>query len=528
MDKYINIPQLIFARARATISYLKWARGTGKSEGPICNRMYNVARYMPKSNNFFAVPSYQKFIKDLLPAIRKGLLSYNLREFDTKNPELGGHWCIGVKPPSNWEKPIYKPDTYENVIYFANGTIYSLFSQDSKMKNQGNSLISGIADESKLINKERLNEDCLKAMRGGREFFGKYPEFNSQLYTSDGFLTSNSYNWFNEAEKYASNEEMDDLIRLSLHDNLTPAGQKALDYARKNTFFYLKASGYDNRFALGWEYFKRSAEMSSSPMEFLVSHLNYDMNRVDKSFYRYLDETRHGRYAMNESYLQNLEFNEKKIAESDCRADADLEDDLPLDFSFDFGGDNSCAVVCQYNKRTNIISLLKDFVEPTYEIIISQFNLYYNPRKSKNRKINLWYDVDGTKKKPNSNYTYVQEMKKQLESLGWQVNLPQPNIGYLPHSLKYKIWDKVLDESSERDKKYPKFRYNRVNAKRTALSMGMAPVKEVNGDIRKDKSSETNKSIPYDKATHLSDAVDNPVCFTLRDIITNHTKFIKL
>jgi hypothetical protein len=113
------------------------------------------------------------------------------------------------------------------------------------------------------------------------------------------------------------------------------------------------------------------------------------------------------------------------------------------------------------------------------------------------------------------NLTYVMDIKQKLEALGWAVILEQKKISYVPHNIKYNIWKKLLYEGADRDRAYPIFRYNRINAERTALSMGNAPLKEDRGVIKKDKSSEKNKKISQEKATHLSDAMDNAVCFPL-------------
>jgi hypothetical protein len=530
IDKYANVPQLLFGVVRPRVAYLRWARGTGKTEFPICHRMHMAASLMPRSNNFFAVPSYNKFLKDLLPAIRKGLTNLGYQEYDPRTKKNKGHWTIGLKPPKHWAKPIYTPDVWDNVISFANGTIYSLFSQDSKMKNQGNSLISGIADEAKLINKDRLNEDCIKAMRGGSEFWGHLPEFNSLLYTSDGYLNEKCFNWFIEDESQANAEEMEMMIRLSLaaaNGKLDKAGKQALDYARKNVMYYNKASGFENRYALGQSYFKRAYEQSS-PMEFLVSNLNYDMNRIEGSFYRHMDEVRHGRFAAIESYWQNMEYMAHKIDQATCLGDSDINYSLPLDLSFDFGGQKNCAVVGQFDKPMNTYNLLKDFVAGKFEEIVGQFDAYYHEHKRTNGTVDLWYDVSGTYEQANSYYTYCDEIKMLLQRLGWNVNLPQPNTNYLNHNLKFLIWDKVLYEGKDRDPRFPIFRFNRTNAKKTALSMGLAPAKDNNGKIQKDKSSEKRKSVAYEKATHLSDAIDNPICFRFKNILERKTEFIKI
>lgn len=506
--RYYNPAQYIFAAANPRNAYLRWARGTGKTEGPICYRISNVVTKMPGSNNAIAVPSYHKFLKDLLPSIRKGLSLYGLTE--------GRDWIIGVPPPKTWDSPYYKPDKYDAVMSFRNGTIYSLFSQDSKTKNQGNSLISMIGDEAKTLDYERIKEDIFSAMRGMAPKWEHLPEYRSKLFCTDGYRRDKDYNWFFEIEKKANTEDIDDLIRLSLDPNLNERGRKALDYARKNVLFYHKASGVVNVHALGLDYFKDNFE-SKTPLQFLVSNLNYDMNRIEGSFYLYLNEDRHGRYAGNASYYESMGYNESTFATATCEGDDDINYDIPLEISFDFGGRHSCATVSQLDYKANTFVLLKDYVESKPYQILNEFNIYYEPFKRLNRDVKLFYDVSGNNEKQDSLSTSAQELRQMLIKLGWNPIMAQKRISYIPHNTKYNIWKKALYEGSDRDKSFPIFRYNRVNAERTALSMGNAPQKDDNGMIKKDKSSEKNKNIPYDKATHLSDAVDNALCFQMLD-----------
>ena len=263
-------------------------------------------------------------------------------------------------------------------------------------------------------------------------------------------------------------------------------------------------------------------------MEFLVSNLNYDMNRIEGSYYLFLNEEKQGYFAGSESYYQNLGYDADKIAKANCLGDTDIKSYLPLELSFDFGGSKNCATISQFDKKANIFYLLKDYVENKYEDIINEFNTYYTPQRRVNNRVKIFYDVSGNWEVANSKLTYIQDIAAKLKALGWIVILEQNQRSYIPHNTKHNIWKKVLYEGLDRDKKYPLFRYNQFNAERTAYSMGMAPQIDIKGEIRKDKSSEKNKNIPYDKATHLSDAIDNAVCFPILPIYGegSKTKFI--
>ena len=513
--KYYNDAQMIFALVNPRKAILRWQRGGGKTEGPYSFRMANVAIKMPRSNNAISVPSYLKFLKDLLPGLRRGLAFHGLHE--------NKHWVIGRPPLKGWENPFYKPDNYDYVLSFKNGAVYSLFSQDSKTKNQGVSIISHIGDEAKLLNHERIKEDILSAMRGGANLWSHLPEYRSELYTTDGYRREKDYSWAFTMEKRADKEAIEDMIALALVPEPTAMVRDMLDWARKNVFFYHKADPYVNIDALGFDYFKDAYE-NKSALEFLVSNMNYDMTRIEDSFYMFLDETRHGRFAASHSYYQNLEYNADKLANATCQGDTDILYDIPLELSIDFGGKMDFVTVTQYDRKANVFSLLKDFADK-YEEVIIEFDRYYNHFKHKNGRVKLYYDVQGNKEISNSRMTYIQDIMAKLRALGWHVTDAQERAYNILHNTKFNIWKKVLYEGQDRDKRYPIFRYNLVNAERTALSMGNAPTKkDTNNMTKKDKKSETKKSINPIAATHLSDAVDNAVCHQLIDIYDGNNK----
>ncbi|MDL2309440.1 hypothetical protein LJC53_07660, partial [Bacteroidales bacterium OttesenSCG-928-C03] len=75
-----------------------------------------------------------------------------------------------------------------------------------------------------------------------------------------------------------------------------------------------------------------------------------------------------------------------------------------------------------------------------------------------------------------------------------------------PQSDKYLLWGLVLRE--ERDD-LPLVRFNGDKCRYTLISMNNAMIKDVDGKLQKDKSSERKSSgILQEEATHFSDAAD--------------------
>jgi len=511
-QEYYNAPQIEFMRINPRLARLKWGRGTGKTEGPITYRVKNAVTNMPRSTGVFVVPSYQKFFTDLIPGIRLGLAKLKMYE--------DIHYVVGSPPPKskNWDNPIYLPKNYNNVISFANGSIIKLLSQDGSVHGQGSSIDYVIGDEAKLLDKGRIDEEVLKGMRGNAHRFKNVPEYGSQLYCSDKFVKSKHFTWFFQPMEGFDPNVMEDFRKilqyidfLKAKDKDTSAMEQQLQELAMVFPYISEASSRDNAYALGPDFFKRVAD-SSTPIELLTSIFNEDSNAVEGGFYLLLDEFIHGYSSSNVDFLYGQQFGAQVL---NCNKDADVNYNLPLDISFDFGGQRNFCTVSQYCKKSNTINLLKDFMEPKYEIVVEKLNEYYAPFRMKNKRINLFYDVAGNKAQANSYTTYGQDIFNMLTKKGWHVTIGSVYGFYIDHPTKYNIWKKVLDESLARDQRYPTFRYNKDNAFRAFVSMAKAEQKEVSGLITKEKKDEKNASKDQQFTTHFSDAIDYAVCTPL-------------
>jgi hypothetical protein len=513
---YVNQPQVDFMRINPTYARLLWGRGTGKTEVPISYRIFNCARKMPGSTTAFATPSYKKFFIDLIPGIRLGLSRFKMHE--------DVHYIIGKKPPKklNWDEPIYKPNTYENVISFANGSIIKLVSQDSKVSQQGNCYDAVIGDEAKLLDKQRIDEEILKALRGNAHRFKNVAEYGSQLYTTDKFVKSKHHTWvFKPMEDFDPDIIVKlkqllnyvDYLKINKKDP-TPV-LKEIEHFAKVFPYVSHASSVENAYALGIDFFKRVAD-SSTPIELLVSLFNEDYNNIEDGYYYLLDEYIHGYSSSNVDYLMGYGFNKHK---QNCQMDNDINYSIPLRLALDFGGVRNFGTVMQYNRKVNTINLLKDILETKYEGVIDTFDNYYQPFKMKNKQVELWCDASGTKQVPNSNLTFAEDAARLLRAKGWNVTIKTINSAYISHSVKFKIWEKILDESPSRDVRFPTFRFNKDNAFRAYISMAKAGQVEYNGQIKKDKKDEKNMSKDQQYTTHFSDCVDYGICPDFVDLI---------
>jgi hypothetical protein len=516
VEVYANIPQYLFALVNARKSICNWARGTGKTEGPVALRMRNAAVNMPKAMGTYTVPSYNKFMDTFWPALKVGLARLCLYEND--------HFVFGERPKDSWlwDKPFYEPDDYKYFISFANGHCVKVISQDFRIKGQGQSIQYDITDEAKLINEDKRKEHIVRSMRGLQQYFKHVPEYRSELICSDKFMGDGHSPWFLKFKADMDEEGINDIINVALAElklrangNVTGANnlKKHLDGERCKHTYFSEASAIDNIHALGIEYFL-SNYTNSTPLEFLVSLLGHDMVKIEGGFYAFIDEKLHGDICTREDYWNNLENHHDKTKYT-CERDSDVDYNMPLELSLDFGGNNNFGSVSQCNLQRLVFRTLKDLHGSKYEDVLADFVAYYEPFRKRYKVVEFWCDPQGNKEVANSKLTYAEDCIRILRNAGWQVVNKAQDFTYISHNDKFNIWKKVLYMGRDRDGRYPVFKFNHDNAYDTFLSMSQADSKQVGNETKKVKRDEKNKSKNQLHTTHRSDCIDNPVCAKL-------------
>ena len=119
-DVYMNRVQqrIYYSRARDVRTLA--SRRFGKTDGVIAPRIYDVSMSMARGTNLWLGNSrkqlYTRTVPGTIAAIER---FFGLRE--------GVHFGWG-KPPSWVPSPILKPKSWDNVVWFANGSIWQLIS----------------------------------------------------------------------------------------------------------------------------------------------------------------------------------------------------------------------------------------------------------------------------------------------------------------------------------------------------------------------------------------------------------------
>lgn len=527
---YRNRPQMIANMVNPHILILEWGRRTGKSEGVISYRALRCAMQMPRSAGFFAGKSYRKILDHLLPGIISGWEKLGLRE------DIDFVVC---KKPTWLDRPITAPRTYDHFITFRNGSGIHLISFDHRSTSNGLTTDWGVVDEAKQLDPERVNSELLKTMNGHQfmqNFEGvpwrELPEHRSLTLSSDKFIGKRDFRWLDKYKKQSSDPKLIQEIiafQIALQEATDEEEKKVLQkhlwQLQSKCTLYLEASSEENLAVLGIDYFEDAYKTAHNMLELRVSIFNEDVKEIENGFYTLLDESVHTYEANNYSRLDAVGVSSYlKGTGKDCRMDSDWKTNLPLIVNVDYGSIFSWAVVKQNYMKTNWT--LKNFwseAPKKFTDMAEEICKYYQPHE--HRVIHLYDDPAGHKENTRSHESDLHLLISIFRKNGWTVVHRNSDNRYIPHRLKYRIANAILDEKPTRMEELPKARININNAFHTFTSMAKAPIK-LNGDgYQKDKSSEKNTAIDQRIATHLSDAWDMDICYQFESAFEGRQKF---
>lgn len=513
---HANIPQLTYWLIKASISICLWGRATGKTHGPGSLFTLDNVLTMPRSAGGIVSTSYTKLIDMVIPGLVKGweLLGY----------EENKHYFIRKFPPEKlkWPTAYRAAKSSQHYISWYNGSGQHLLSMDRIGLSNAVELDYLYGDEAKFFEYEKIKE-VLLAVRGNANHFGHLSNHGSILFTTD-IPKSSRGKWLFEYEKEVDHEVITKILQVQqklfeLRERLESVKQKNkkkiaseiarfekyLNALRKEQVYVSYASTIDNVHAIGLAPIK-NFKRSLTDFDFQVSVLSKKIDQIENSFYAGFDEDIHNYTNSDHDFLDSLEIERYGDGvERDCRWDADLHKDEPLDIAFDHNFSINCCVIGQNYKRgyatKNVLyvehpSRLKDLVK--------KINDYYKYHPTK--VINYYYDHTSIASDASREISYADEVTAGLEGYGWAVN--RIYIGQAPgHYARYLFWGLVFGGD---DPRLPIYQQNEVNCE--ALQTAMQQVEAIQGtdkdDIKKDKKPEKKKDFPQVEAPHMTDAND--------------------
>ena len=508
-----NKPQqrLVLSQPKESVNI--WPRGTGKSY-IIAWLMHQVVTTMPRAAWSIVGQSYKQLMTRTLPGTLSALAKLGY--------ERDKDFWVKRRPPGkiNYQLPYEAPLDFEHFILFRNGTGFHLVSQDPNGGSSRGLNIDGIiADESLLLDKNKLDQELMPTNRGNREYFEHVPmhhgifHFSSMPYGQQAPWLLEYGQYYDYDFTSLRNEAIE--VAIQLIDSNDPQKQQALVkqynaiqkgirfYQNKDGLLYAEAEIFDNLKNLGLRYI-RQQRRDLDDLAFRTEVMNERPSKIKGAFYPHLDRIKHGyRNAHDNDFISGLDPLQPLAA--DCRMDTDVDAYQPLRIAVDWGSRINCMTVGQLNQSDNIFRFLKNFWVKPPEILTHlarNFCQYY--RYHKRKEVYFAYDHTGNSKVANSQQTYAEQFSAILRQEGWSVQMV--TRGAAPtHQSKYLLWSLLLQE---KDSRKPRIQFNMDNCHEAFVSMELAPSKDGRTGIEKNKKSERNPNVPVEKATDLSDTAD--------------------
>lgn len=229
---YMNPMQQRIYRVGARDLRVLGSRRFGKTDGVIGPRIYRVSMSMPGATNLWLGNSRKQLYTRTVP----GTIAAIERFFGLKE---GVHFGWG-RPPRFAQEPIVRPKTYDNVIWFANGTIWQLISL--AVVGSANSITcnSIIGDECKYMSKSKIDGEIMPTLSGithpyGLESFSDLnPLYRSTCFVSDASLTIKG-SWLEHEEELLDNHPTlgpyQDRTYRQIQEELTAYADRVMQYS---------------------------------------------------------------------------------------------------------------------------------------------------------------------------------------------------------------------------------------------------------------------------------------------------------
>lgn len=498
-------------------------RGGGKSTNIQAPRIKSWCTDMPRSSIGLLGASYMQLFTRIVPGIIKGFNSLGWlegRDF----------WVGGYAPKATGiQRPFKTPIKSDYVIHTKSGALICLLSQDRPGMSNGVDLHALSVDEARYINKPRMDEEVIPAIRGEAHLFGKLWCYQGRLFTSDMPYHASGM-WLLDMQGSPSKQveliEMGERriqSRLRKLSGYTPQFQKKvltevsalenkLNALRSRTTMIQTASSLQNINVLGKEWLKHMLD-SLDPEEFQRSILTLKRIRGTQCFYSDLDWDKHGYLPLETQMVRDYGYQFDKLQERDCRFDEEneYEDATFLHIGIDSGGTFNCIVVgLEHAQHIHIINNFYLSHPGKIKDVVMIFKEYYHNRKSK--RVVFHYDHTQIGTRPESDYTVAEIVVNTLRSNefgSWYVeeNYMRQTPSY---QWRFDMFQSLLNGKHER---YRGLKFNKINCEHWYESCVAADVKQIGNKLEKDKSSEKRDGsgrfkVPQEKATHLSEAGD--------------------
>lgn len=493
------------------------ARRWGKSYIVALRIMQNVIE-MEGSTGVYYANSFRQAHSRTLPSALMAMQDFGwIRDV---------HYVIGHAPDKRlgFKKPLFMPHDLKDVVWFANGSIMIIVSQEVVMSANSLTVHWMLADEAKGLDYEKLANEVLPALGGSSRYFNdpaRFPHLWGVHYFSD-LPAGKEGSWLFKYEKEYDKELCDLIIKMEkrrqqlMAANPTTYTVRELGYInnrinvlRNNAFYYVQRSIQDNIAVVGLDYVKR-CKRDLTPLVFRTSILCKRVTEVEGMFYQNFS-IKTNTYLAND----NDKLNDYRPQDYDSSFDTDVERNKPLAIAFDYNAQITWLVVAQIQKGFH--KTLKSFYTKYNNRLrecIAKFIEYYRNHQDKT----VVYYYDSTAKATNYvevSHTAYDIVCEEFRQAGWRVNPI-----YLGNPMEHQRKHSIINDAFQGKKKLMAV-INRDNNPELIQAIQLTSIRIGEKGFKKDKSQEksleTDSSLPYEYRTDATDAYDTNLlgCLTM-------------
>lgn len=450
-------------------------RGSGKTF-TLLNLLVESAFGLPGARAGLVGQTYRQVQDIILSQSGSTFEKHGLREYDARTGL--GSYVVNRRPPAHWRPALNPLRTFDNCMSFANGYTVQMISADRPDTVRGANLDQLLIDESATIKEQfynrivrptvRANKFVYKDTRKGRKGLNHPLHWLVADFTSAPWLVEGR--WIYKAEE--------------------------LQKQHPDRYLFMESTAYDNLANLPGDFIELQREACGDQTTFDVEILNHRLTSVPNGFYYAFSSDRH-----TYDNMYSYQFDEEKRLYVDQRSDYDPNREIEQ--TWDFNAEFTSMLLSQdYGAEMRFFDTL--FVKTSkyslVETLCDQFTEKYKDHRKKT--ILLYGDNGADKRDPGRNETYKQAIIRKLRCKGWTV-VDRVQSSYPPYRTRYNVVNGILQEDSVR---LPRVRINYLTCKPLVIALQSAPVK--GETYEKVKKSESNKKLPQEFATHLTDAFD--------------------
>ena len=512
-----NKPQIKAETVDANIEVDLWGRRTGKTRGRGAAWLKKRLKQMPRCNGFILGPTYAQLISKILPEIIAGWEELGWKQ--------NVHYWIRKYPPEEFglPLPLRMPLDPSKAIFIYNGSVLKFYSMDRNALSLGDANDFGYYEESRKLDGQRVQEDVEPTISGTNpKWKGKY-YYCSRLYVTDKPRDAKG-RWILDKRKQVNPDRVSKIIGVELEKaklkkellkiiakkksdkqgkrekelvDTIKAYDNFLNILRKDLTYVSEASTLDNIDVLGYDTIK-AMKRTLSPRNYKISVLNKDGIEVPNNFYADLDEDRHGYYAVNYKYIDKQEG----LPKYNYHWFTDIKKNHGFDITIDTNFAGNCVSVRQFvGKEFKIVYQSFNLAPFDHKDLMRDLAEYFEPHPTK--EIRFIYNSTFTNGKKHKRPYIAKECMDVLKSMGWKVK-DCPIGAAWSHERLFYLWKKLLvGELPYR------LTFNRLTCQQWYDSAKQAETlqSERNG-LKKNKRPEQDPNVPYEEATHLTEAPD--------------------